>query len=80
MTKYLLFFLMLPIGLFAQKNTTPLEVDIKNYNQIELTTLGDDTYDVKTLGADPYVFLKPLSSDFKKENNQLSFEYFCQRA
>ena len=77
MTKYLLFFLMLPIGLFAQKNTTPLEVDIKNYNQIELTTLGDDTYDVKTLGADPYVFLKPLSSDLKKENNQLSFEYFC---
>ena len=77
MIKCFLFFLMFPICLFAQMEVTTLDVNTKKYNQIELTVLKDNVYNVKTLGGDPYVFLKPLSADLKKDHNQLSFEYFC---
>ncbi|WP_139959699.1 DUF5722 domain-containing protein [Flavicella sediminum] len=77
MTKYLLFFLFVPFALFAQSSTTSLNISEKGMHQLELRALEDNVYDIKTLGADPYLFLKPLSKKLIKENNQLSFEYFC---
>lgn len=77
MIKYIILFFIIPFGLIAQKTATTLEVDIKKHNQIELSVLDDNTFDIKTLGEDPYVFLKPLTTSLNKENNQLSFEYFC---
>lgn len=61
----------------AQNSVTSLDVNTKKHNQIELRVLENKTYDIKTIGSDPYLFLNPLSANLKKENNQLSFEYFC---
>ena len=77
MEKCLLFFFIFPICLFSQTGATTLNVDTQKYNQIEISVLEGAVYDVKTLGEDPYVFIKPLSHNLIKENNQLSFEYFC---
>ncbi|SOE23210.1 hypothetical protein SAMN06298216_3604 [Spirosomataceae bacterium TFI 002] len=77
MLRYFLFFIMCPLGLFAQTSITSLNINTKNYNQIELHVLEGEIYDVKTLGKDPYLFINPLIVDLKKENNRLSFEYFC---
>ena len=77
MYKYFLLFLIVPIGLFAQTYKPTMEINTKDLHDIELRVLDDGIYDIKTQGSDPYLFLKPLSADLKKEYNQLSFEYFC---
>lgn len=77
MHKYFLFFLLYPIVFFAQDSKTTLRVNTKVYNQIALSVLEGDIYDIKTLGKDPYLFFNPLEEDLDKKNNHLVFEYFC---
>lgn len=77
MLKYFFTFLIISTELFSQTSNTLLEVETKDFNDLEVKVIDNDTYDIKTLGNDPYFFLNPLSSDLSKTNSRLSFEYFC---
>lgn len=47
----------------------------ENSNGIELTQTAENEYTVKTTGADPYLFFKPLSGANHQDSTVLTFEF-----
>ncbi|WP_147676342.1 DUF5722 domain-containing protein [Algibacter pacificus] len=52
-------------------------MDTEKSNDTDIQVLENGGWDIKTLGKDPYVFVKPLNKALDLKHNQLSFSYFC---
>ncbi len=76
MRKLIVLFL-LPFSIWSQDITTNLLINKQEYNDIKLSLIEYNTFDILTTGKDPYIFTLPLSSDLNENNSILSFEYFC---
>lgn len=77
MLKNFLILYLFSVTMLAQTDTTLMWLDADKSNQIDIEPLEDNGWSIKTIGSDPYVFLKPLTEDLNPKNNQLSFSYFC---
>jgi hypothetical protein len=63
---------------FAQEQNTKLTLDTGELHELKLQDINGE-YQIQTLGKNPYLFTLPLTSERKKENVALSFEYFCPK-
>lgn len=61
------------------QNNTELEIDTENVNEISISKLSGNTYQILTEGTDPYVITKPLEDPLPENHSILSFEYFCPK-
>ncbi|WP_200979895.1 DUF5722 domain-containing protein [Echinicola sp. 20G] len=52
-------------------------LDLKKTNDLVVSEIDQNTYDIETTGSDPYIFSHPLPKDLGKGHNMVSFEYFC---
>lgn len=77
MFKYLIFLSFFPFVMSSQTKVSFLELDKENSNDVNILVLPNGGWDLKILGNDPYVFIKPLKKDLNAKRNQLSFSYFC---
>jgi hypothetical protein len=73
------FFIVLPVLLFSSSRaSTPVELDLKQTNQVTVEAVND-SYAIKTTGGDPWVMSRPLGRYDAENEYMLSFEYFCAR-
>ena len=75
--KKLIFIFLLPLGIWAQVTVTSILVNPRDFNDVNLLHLEDNTYDILTKGKDPYIFTLPLTSNLNEINAVFSFDYFC---
>lgn len=77
MKKLSLLLFLFPLFIAAQDAPALLSIDVNKTNDVKIEFVQNEIYDIVTTGKNPYVFTKPLTSKPEKENNQLSFDYFC---
>jgi hypothetical protein len=61
---------------FAQQKALVLTLDTTKKAELKISN-NNGEYQIQTLGKDPYIYTLPLTSERRKENVALSFEYFC---
>lgn len=72
-------FVILSKSVTAQTNTTILQLDTTNKNQMKVVAKGDDEWEIETIGKDPFIVTKALQKTHSKAASILSFEYFCPK-